>query len=65
MYRREEQTVGIGVALLIIGITMVMTASIIRKGKYGEDTTSKEDDEAQIEWIRQHNQKRKKKQNDK
>lgn len=55
----------IGVALLIIGITMVMTASIIRKGKYGEDTTSKEDDEAQIEWIRQHNQKRKKKQNDK
>ena len=65
MYRREEQTVGIGVALLIIGITMVMTASIIRKGKYGEDTTSKEDDEAQMEWIRQHNQKRKKKQNDK
>lgn len=56
---------GIGVALLIIGITMVMTASIIWKGKYGEDTTSKEDDEAQIEWIRQHNQKRKKKQNDK
>lgn len=56
---------GIGVALLIIGTTMVMTASIIRKGKYGEDTTSKEDDEAQMEWIRQHNQKRKKKQNDK
>lgn len=53
-----------GVALIVIGITMVVVSGIIRKGMYGEDTTSKEDDDAQMEWIREHNNKRRKKRND-
>lgn len=52
-----------GVALIVIGIIMIMVSSIIRKGMYGEDTTSKEDDDAQMEWIREHNNKRRKKHN--